>query len=604
MLTKIKIDISTIYILSIGLFFVTISLYASVVYQQFSLANIGAIGICFILLFSFLVKVTSNIRYSFKLTFENVIISVLLATFLVINFFNEPDWLAYYYYTYPLIETDIGLFWHEDTAFHTSIIQSIIQNGFPSVAQHDIIPLFYHVLSHYIDALIILITGLEPYDSYGLLYFYKKWILIVSIVFFIFRLLYKQQVLIFIIVTLLFVPLFLFSWHSIGSHGLWFTTILFLFVFPNILETLQKTDILPSDYVFIFLMIAIISIGKISHGFFLGVFIGFFILVKDYKNLRVYIFGILLVLYFIIIYMLMNPISKDNIQNVHMLFTYNGVISFLQGQTAGFINTLLPIYILFFSSVIIYVLFRVREYKLYIFTTLLSMIALIIIIQIATFSTNNIFYFLYAIYTIALSAFIIIFSFSIEKLNWEKNKVPLYLTLAVTAVLLVNNILMKHNKYDYDKIVNNIDKAVFQKINIYKPQGTKISFSDVIKNDFIIDFPKHDNGLKDFRVELHSFMKEQSLNKKNTLLFVPKDVMKKELKQKEWAKGMLIYAVLGVPLLYGLGDLRPEYGYSSYDKQALRKNIDEIDLGKVCENEKTIIYIESFKKKIFKKLCE
>ena len=56
--------------------------------------------------------------------------------------------------------------------------------------------LVYHILSHYIDALILLISGLEPWDSYGLFFHFKIVLFLSSILFFIGFILKKVNVLI------------------------------------------------------------------------------------------------------------------------------------------------------------------------------------------------------------------------------------------------------------------------------------------------------------------------------------------------------------------------------------------------------------------------
>ena len=62
----------------------------------------------------------------------------------------------------------------------------------------------------------------------------------------------------------------------------------------------------------------------------------------------------------------------------------------------------------------------------------------------------------------------------------------------------------------------------------------------------------------------------------------------------KWARGMLVYAVTGVPLVHGLESLRRTYGYADYDESALWVSKDRFDITSACQFEKNIIIVESF----------
>jgi hypothetical protein len=608
---KIEIDLRTIVFSGLFLFFFIIVNYALIVYQQFLISQVIITSIIFLLLFLALIIIfeRKNFYYgiNLKFNFYNLILSFFLSIVLLIFFFNENSWLSYYYSTYPLIEIDLGLFWHEDTAFHTSLIQSIINFGYPSIGQHDVPITTYHILSHYIDSLILIISGTEPYDSYGLLFHFKKWIIITSIVIFIARLFIDKSTFIFFIILILFLPLFLYSWHLIGSHGLWGTTLLLLFALPNIFNIMQKSDINIINYFTLFILIVLISLGKVSTGFFLGTLVGFYLLLKNYKDYKIYVFGVSLVIFFIFMKYLFSHLSAEKIEDVYMPFIYNGVWSFLMDSNAGYFKTLVPIYIFIVLTVIIFLILRKNIFKLLFLSSIFTLLVLLFIIKVGVFSTNNIFYFVYGIYSILLLFIITAFSYELSRESSQNNRWILY-SLVIIVFVILNTLIRANNINSEIKLKSleyNINTKVFEKINRWLPATKDNYLVNISNNEFKVNFPKRENGmnLKLFRIKLFEYMKKENLTKQNTLLYIPKRVYKNEITEKEWAKGMLVYAVLGVPLIHGLELIKPEYGFANYTKDALRKDILEIDKNQMCKNKKTILIINSFKRQEFDRLC-
>lgn len=107
------------------------------------------------------------------------------------------------------------------------------------------------MLSHYVDAAIIILTGLDPWDSYGLLYSYKEFLLISALVMIVAFASQGIGVRFFAFSLLFFIPVAIGTWHAIGSHGLWFTSLINILFMPMVFRVLFK-DATPTirDYIY------------------------------------------------------------------------------------------------------------------------------------------------------------------------------------------------------------------------------------------------------------------------------------------------------------------------------------------------------------------
>lgn len=115
-------------------------------------------GLC---IFSFMKN--KNIYFSLK----NIVLFIL---FILIGFYIVRfSWFHYYLSLdpiYKLVTADN----HIDTLYHSSIAESIVTNGYPSIQQNAPIFLKYHTLSHYLVAVISICLKLPAYITYNYLF--------------------------------------------------------------------------------------------------------------------------------------------------------------------------------------------------------------------------------------------------------------------------------------------------------------------------------------------------------------------------------------------------------------------------------------------------
>lgn len=162
-----------------------------------------------------------------------------------------------------------------DSAFHVALIEGILDSGFPSTGLHGQPILAYHTLSHYVDAVATFAAGVSPWEGYSLIFVLKNATLILALVFAVTKLakgLSQAQVL--LLAALAYLPLFHLG-YLVGSHANWLPAVLVIALFPRIWQRLGSSN--PVTWGLLAemsLYIAIVTLGKVSMGFGLAIFIG------------------------------------------------------------------------------------------------------------------------------------------------------------------------------------------------------------------------------------------------------------------------------------------------------------------------------------------
>lgn len=598
-----KSSVFTITILGIGLFYIWELIYSLLVFQQVLWYKILIISILFLSTLIFLVRIfiPSFFKQKLKINILNIIYALLAFTLLVGFSSMKGTTFISYYPTFPLLEAELGLGWHQDSVFHVSIIQSIINHGYPSTGQHETPLMVYHVLSHYVDALFSILSNVEPYDAYGLLYQFKIFILLSSIMLFLSMILNKINSAIYLLLLFFLMPLLISSWFAIGSHGLWFTSIIVLLSSINVYHILvQKEKNTFFDYLFVFCLIVLISLGKVSTGFMYAVFIGLYLLIKNPRSKWVYVVGFLWIGWFYIY-------QKQMSLSTH-------TFSFKQFDSI-FIYLFQPLKIsasLFALMGFLFILaLLLKDKKIYLgFASALGsfLILLLILIVNGDMMVADIGYFKYGLTSVLVLFSLQLLMSNFKYLNMKVSslfKVISVLTIFITISYLFysneNNIF--HNDYMNPKArIDNIVDAPFETINIALEPSSKIylgkDFHEQIKSSF-------KRPLFLFRTDLDKILIRKNISKRNVLLYVPKDILNKDFKQFNgvpWGKGLLLYSVTGIPLIYGIEELISRFGFAGYSEKAISRNINELNFLSLCKDypSKLIIETVQFDKPIFK----
>lgn len=612
-----KISICSVVLYSTILFYLVITAYASLVFQQFKVADVFSVSLVFLTLLIVLAGIFSRDFFSQKieLTRVNILFSILICSFLVFVFSSYIIFIDYYP-TFPLYDVDLGLPLHPDSSFHVSVIQSIINFGYPSTAQHGQPLLVYYVLSHYVDALIVVISGLEVFDSYGLFFVFKAFLLLVSVVFFIARVIESRNGApwSFLISVFLFLPVMITPWAGIGSHGLWFPTLLLIFSSPNVFRILTK----PSrnslkEYLILILIVTLISLGKLSLGFVYASFIGFYLLFKDFKDFKIYASGIVLFLFFLSIQSFFRISDSSSNFSWQSFDALKGMINYSFNAMFPVLGTVLFTIFSFFVLTVTYKSEN-RNEKTAFLASICSLFAIVMVFMLYKgLILPAVWYFQFGLSSVLLlflyqSFFVCLKSectgFSSAGRDRE-NKLKASLVMIVVIICMAFY-FPKFNYFNTGYFYSNkklgwhsLNDVPFLNLNKSVFDNDRLSLNKVIKNPLKNHIPIDlERPVFKFRQKIFSILAEYGVNKAEARLFIPRRVYDGEFKQfkiKSWARGLLIYGVTGVPLIYGIQQYKKDYGLADYSKQLSWVNLSDSDLERKCKQHpaKLIISVES-----------
>lgn len=599
--TKDKFSISSVVIFSITLFYILVTFYAISVFSQFNYIEIITVSLVFLILLIIMPILFSGNFFRQPLQFSLYNIFIAIWVLIIMLFLLNSLSFLKYYHLFPLLETELGLGWNQDTVFHLSLIQNILNFGYPSIGQHGTPIIIYHVLSHYMDALILLITGLEPYDSYGLFFYFKGFLFLSSITIFIAYVFKEFSGHIFILSLVLFAPIIISDWHGIGSHGLWLTTILLIFTLPKVFDITQLENIPIQSYLFLFLLIIFISLGKISTGFMYASFIGFILLMRRAKDIFVYILGIAWIGFFLVYSSLMvrnsDKLNTFDVSWLNFSYLYEHIININKFEVISInyeMQNSILISIVFFG-LSFYIFRNIQNFYLFI-SSLISFIILIFITKInKNFSDSDIGYFYFGFISILILFIIYTLPSNIKiylnkKLSSfsELNKRLLIVVLFFSAFYLSDFYTQPSFKLKSNFLMRDIA--------IIETKDTLLKTKVIFLKEYLVKIESR--PLKVFRDELYKFMKLKQINKSQASLYIEKDIFKKMSLKFEgnlWANGMLVYAITGIPLVHGIQELQENYGYADYNKNSLWIEKNKFEPISVCKSISSdyIIIIES-----------
>ncbi|MDY0121163.1 MAG: hypothetical protein RBR54_04400 [Sulfurimonas sp.] len=608
--TEKKYSLYSIVFLSIMFFFVWTLFYALIVYEQFSWSQIlGTASVFVVILSLFSYFFTDLFKENLMINFKNTSFALLVFILMVLLF--STMYQSSYRLTFPLLETELNLGWHQDTAYHIAMIQSILNFGYPSIAQNGVPFNFYHVMSHYVDALIIWITQVEPYDSYMLLVTFKKWLIVSSLALFIAFFMKKMPLIIFIFIFILLAPIFTGSWHIIASHALWFTTIIVIFSSIKIFNLFMVEELKNRDYFYIFMIIVLVALGKISTGFMYASLVGCFILIKYPKDKRVYFLGTVLIIFFWMYSKLFAAGYTGDTSNSYdfSILTYsyywNTIISPVLEQFKAIPsqNTMIHIDIAILTALAF--LFKDRNTLKFLFATIASYFLLVSLSGITVRLNFNDILFFYLGFTCVLNLFI--FMFIVR--NLQDNKVfdgveytNFYTTLLLISTIYISSFYVSavfpKSFNEMESRLKYINNGPFVNINKKLPSDNKLSVSKLltnrVKNTAFADFER---PLYNFREKINQILIDNKVSKTEALLFVPREIFMEDISRfggVEWGRGMMIYAITGVPMLNGIYDnKRKSYSHQYYTKEALWKKSNFFSFTDACMGNSTKLIIET-----------
>lgn len=598
--------------LSIILFFCVTSIYSYFVYQHISFNEIilsSALYLIFLMSCAHLFKY--NV-FKIEISWVSLLISTSLTFYLFILMTLPLEiHFADYFRTFPLLESDLGMGtglrgWYDDTVFHTSIIQNIINFGYPGIGQHGTPIMVYHVATHYFDALISLIVNNDPFDSYTLNSTFKRFVYLSSLLLFVANI-NKNNMFVFLLSALIFIPASVSSWHPVISHGLWLPTVIFILSAPTIFNLIISNEkIRFFSLFFLFAIVIFLSLGKVSLGFMLAAFIGFTLFLKNPMDIKVYLLGVLWLLFF---YFYSSNIAIDasergwfdplslTIDSLRIFLIAEGAYIYMKNG-----------YVSFFTLLLCCFIYKTNEsYKILSASIGVIFLAYFICHAMLSLSVSDKAYFMMATSSV-------VFNFSYiylcQYFSCKREEViSLYRSTILPFSLFFLAALFLHQPvFNVFKITPNalserlrfLNTTPFQIMN-NSSLDIKMSLTRALSNPSSRGNWYVESGeITSFKLGIKSVLDSKNIEKNSALLYIPSDVYTQLPHEygSKWAAGMFIYSITGVPLLNALKDEYVRgYGLYTYGRDALRISLEDFDLQSAClEHEKDyIIFIEKIK---------
>lgn len=598
-----KADTYAASLILMGFYFIYSLYYALFAFIQFPICSVILVGLLFLVLL--LVAELGFNREKFNFSGANFGVRTCLVAFLALLFaviYSQPSLSVFtgYIRTFPILELESGAGFNQDTAYHVSLIQSILNSGYPSTAQHGMPFNMYHVMSHSVDALLLKITGLNPYDSYGLFYRFKTFVFVSASVLFIGRTVRGLPVWAYIISIVALLPVIFSSWHGIGSHGLWVASLMLLASANYLYYIISKEGVSIFDYAIVFLLVMIVSFAKVSTGFMLGSFIGVCLFLNNYRRIPIYIFGVLLLLFFYGYSLLFQ--AETSAETSLSGVTIHGFISFfsLDGKPSWYAG----VWFLYFfvgGGLVWLAMYAMTGRFKYLFLSLagfLSIVSLYIVISMQKgLNSSEQWYFIYGLGSIMILFFYMsvvdfISSLKVSEIRFVRYDAAVALVL-VASLIFVQELPARNISF-FDKPVKQHiwDEFSLDGRGYYFNEANKLGFSfsagdGVEENRRKMLAMKKESWIYKLDESLGEALKDRSYSSSEVLMFVPRHVYDDEVDSLEgpkWASGLLIYSLFGVPLAHGVERVHRTYGLSNYDDVAVRKeSISVDDMSNLCE---------------------
>lgn len=499
----------------------------------------------------------------------------------------------------PWIDADLLNTWHQDTAFHVSLIRSILNWGYPSVALDGHPLATYHLLSHYIDAIFILICGIDPYDGYGFMVYTKALMLIITCVSFISSLSNSKNFTLW--GTIIFIPPFIGTWHVIGSHALWATSFLLVMVSMKAYGILLKEKTSNFDYLFMTLVSMLLCAGKISTGFsFICIYYSA-LFIKDYKSIRFYVSSVMLIAYLICYQRFFNYSYGVSSEIIFSAVNFSSFIDFVT-QDFKYKNS----YIVFsFIYIGIYLLEKSTIAMQMLFSTLATIFTLYVVTRIFSgFNQNDTYYFMQGYFSVMIFIAFIMCCNSynsyitkhIDKKETFKRNIAI---LTVLFALFVTSFFFLPKsavqKISYNKVKSMLTHMIsgpYKTISGISGQKYNLFTSPTSEQYFEL---RERGTINDINSQMKKYMSDHKIKTSGAALFISGDIANEMFiskleggRKKFYA--MNLYAMTGVQMIHSVYDKKDGYGFKNYDKYSVMT--DSIDYAAECKRLKSYVIFE------------
>lgn len=483
---------------------------------------------------------------------------------LLVSLSMYDSYLSQYYSFSPIFDVDVHNKWHQDTSFNVSIIQSIITFGYPSVGLDGHRLTAYHVLTHYFDAILLTVSGLDPYNSYGLTSLTKASIFVCLCLVLCQSLSTGKfrQCVFFLISS----PLIISSWHSVASHALWMPSVLLMvtamFTFRFVFESESPS---VKGYILASALSVLLCLGKISTGlaYIMIVFsISFF---RDYRKVRMYACAAFLIIFIFVYQRFINYSYGIGSEASLDSLSVAGLCDLIYTSGIRYASTM-PVLILLIG-VLFYATGNRSTIRVIFGITVSFLLICTLSIVMKSFSWSDKFYFFQGVYATSILIFIVAVSCIQRVVPTDSNNIGFAFLLMALSFLsfFVYQPLLSFPEVSLKRIENKIKYIKNEKIK----EAGKISNGNLSNLIKYIERVKDDNGLKNSRLAI----------------FIPKSIVQDEFvksndKRRNNFYTMNIYAATGIQIIRGVIGNERAYGFANYNNGS--RLVNSIDYSEAC----------------------
>lgn len=583
---------------------------AVLAFKNFPLFNVlsAVLLLSFPAVIAFITDIRSSKVFLGKIGPRGIATSFLVATVSILIQSSSIRSGHSFFTNFPNDRIESGEGFNLDSAFHVSIIQSILSRGYPSTGQHLEPFLEYHTLSHYGDALVLWATGLDPWESYALLFFSKSAAIVLATIYFSYRVTRNGREKLFLTVAPVVALIFTNSWTIVISHANWLPMYLVVLASPWMYALTKKTRVTIGDSIILTAIVVVASLGKISVGFSVAVFIGLVLFVKEPRRPLVVLMGMAWAGFFFV--------WSRGFSGASLIRSWADAFRDVPAEA--------------FSIVGICLVFLLA-YKLGGAKHHLGL-ALAIALSASIHVFVGLFFLRSPLDTAAffVGLFAIVFLISTQSLLgvgvWERHNlqqremalmpaavVALALTLASMPTLAKAPLAPFRPPMAVLDSVFLTNTVSYQWFNHSKPPNERMSIMRAFTGSGLpIVSESREPYFSTFRTSLETFLEEDSINPADALLFLSSEQFE-ELAQKSEIPnsenlGFLLVAVNGISLIYGMPALDGEwkssfFGNSRYGQEALRIPATSATEATLCQWNRPVVRIENLERPTFKLYC-
>jgi hypothetical protein len=509
--------------------------------------------------------------------------------------------------TFPLERLESGNKWYfPDTAYHLALVQSIASFGYPSISLHGTPLTAYHVLTHYLDAAIARLTGIDIFESYPMVVTIKASLYISAVLICFARLVERYGLIALLCAVGLGLPVALNTWHPVMSHGLWLPSLILTLAMPFVIGSLYRRE-LPTwpQILGLSALCMVVGLGKVSSGFMLACLIGCWLVAKAPFARKTIVFGCVVLLFFYLYGQLFigqelqleARFSTDGL-GVWKLLTFYvvGEPAAPWGPFGG--ATLAPYVAIILGLFVVFAMMfrKPAAVQLAAATGGAMLIGWVVTTVHKGLSPWDIWYFIYGLYFPLVFIGVAVIADLFVSLRGESTSPMMRraVTLLVTAFTLVFVSHLNASAYTLFNLPVSVPKIedaptrMLAPINAVLPPDRQLRFLDSRATKRAKLAPLK-GPLTAFGDSLQQHRMERGVSARESALFLPQEVFDDELAPRlaahgdlRFAHGFLAYALWGVPLVNGAPEVSSRLGLATYAKTGKIIRRDKFDLQAAC----------------------